>query len=712
MSASPTNAGLGFTGEVTEPDAERAPAAQAPLPASTGREALQALLAFSSLQDQIRQRRARESRTGERLSPEDTWQLEQFVLDEVLQLVAERALAITGADGIAVALAEGEAIICRGSAGEIAPDAGARLDPNSGFSGACFRTGQIIRCDDAENDPRVNVQAAHRLGARSMVAVPLAGQHSVIGLLEAFSYDAYGFNDSDVRSLNLLAELILAALRPEEEDRMAEIARRVAKGVVPEAEPREPVPAMEPEIAPPSAVSLREPGPAAAPAPASEYRETDGSRPGLWVVVAVLMVAVALGAGLWWTMRSKAAPRTAVQPPALPIAPAPAPAAPVAETNVSVKATAAKLSLLPQVTGIRHWSTSDSSTVVVDLQDTVQYEAHRLSDPDRIYFDLHDTALAPGLTGRDIEIGDGLLARVRVAQPTPGITRVVLETKRGASYSVSLEPDPYRLVVEVRAAGAADKPRARVDLFAPAPGRSVASSDDTVARAHVPKFRIVLDAGHGGWDLGTVGRRGLLEKDLVLDLVQRLGSRIESRLGAEVIYTRSDDSYVALERRAEVANEAQADFFVSIHANYSDDPSARGVETYYTNTFSSVNARSSDSPLQAVSFAKVDIREKVRESRKFAASVQRALFAGLSASSPGIRNRGVKEASYVVLTGTSMPAVLAEVSFVSSPTDENHLQSAKYRQQIADSLYQGIARFAADAHKVKLASTSGKPTGQ
>jgi len=141
--------------------------------------------------------------------------------------VAERALAITGADGIAIALAEGEAIVCRASAGSIAPDAGVRLDPNSGFSGACLRREEIVRCDDAETDARVNVQACRALGARSMVAVPLTGRHSVIGLLEAFSTECYGFNDSDVRSLNLLAELILSALKPEEEDRLAEISQQV-----------------------------------------------------------------------------------------------------------------------------------------------------------------------------------------------------------------------------------------------------------------------------------------------------------------------------------------------------------------------------------------------------------------------------------------------------------------------------------------------------
>src|SRR3989442_4701836 len=230
MSANPHKASFdGLTGEVTGLVPSAVPQAKPlAITSAPGHEALQALLAFSSLHEQIRSRRARQTRNGTRLGTDDVWELEQFVLDEVLQLVAERALTITGADGVAIALAQDNAIICRASAGTIAPDAGMRLDPNSGFSGASFRTARIVRCDDAETDPRVNVQACRRLGTRSMVAVPLAGQQNVIGLLEAFSSEPYGFNDSDVRSLNLLAELILAAMKPEEEDRMAEISQRVA----------------------------------------------------------------------------------------------------------------------------------------------------------------------------------------------------------------------------------------------------------------------------------------------------------------------------------------------------------------------------------------------------------------------------------------------------------------------------------------------------
>ena len=181
----------------------------------------------SALHEHVRRRRALAARHGgfEAIALAEFESGEQFVLDEVLQLVAERAITITGADGLAIALAENNDIVLRASAGAIKPDVGARIDRDSAFSGACFRTAQIVRADDTETDDRVNLQACRRLGARSMVAVPLCGRRRVIGLLEAFSADPFGFNDSDVRSLELLAEIILGALKPEDEDRFADAAQ-------------------------------------------------------------------------------------------------------------------------------------------------------------------------------------------------------------------------------------------------------------------------------------------------------------------------------------------------------------------------------------------------------------------------------------------------------------------------------------------------------
>ena len=798
MSASLNNAGLELLKDETAPVPTPAPSSPTD---SMGHEALQALLAFAALHEQVRTRRAQQVRDGGRSSAEDDWQVEHFLLDEVLQLVAERALAITGADGMAIAWAEGDAIVCRASAGSIAPDAGIRLDPNSGFSGECLVSGRIVRCDDTETDPRVNLQACRRLGVRSMLAVPISAKENVIGLLEAFSNEPYGFNDSDVSSLCLLAELILSAMKPEEEDRLREISRRVVPAVA--AEP-EPVPAPALEIAAVEAESAKESADSAPPASSvtgPELVSTENSKssavavveptpveaerlksppPGLAVVAAVVLIAVALGAGVWWKLGRNArlakANTSSVVPAASPIVPPatiaqPAAIAPaIVETATqtddesdSSPVTPEEAGVLPKITGIRHWSSAESSTVVIDMQDQVQYEAHRLPNPERIYFDLHDTTLPATFTNRVIPVNDALLERIRVAQPVAGVTRVVLETNGASDFSVSLEPNPYRLVVEVRKLGTKPSARAKIDLFAPAnpaPSDQTAANQfaanpktlDAIAPSSKPnplspaatganekqpaatltplntvqkptavspqKLRIVLDAGHGGWDLGTVGRKGLLEKDLTLDIVERLGQLIENRLGAEVIYTRRDDSYLALEKRAEIANLAQAVLFVSVHANYSDFPSARGVETYYTNTYSSVKARTEEADesaaagLKTIDWTSIDIREKVHESRRVAISVQRALYAMLSAKNPGLPNRGVKEAHYVVLTGTSMPAILAEVSFVSSPTDENNLQSSTYRQQIAEALYAGIAHYQASNHNVKMASTSAKPTGQ
>jgi N-acetylmuramoyl-L-alanine amidase/putative methionine-R-sulfoxide reductase with GAF domain len=758
MSATPNNAGAGWG----SPPAEVSPAGLDSAH-DDGRNALQALLAFACIREQAN-RHAREDKDKDKVteaSPQKSTRSseEEFALDEVLQLVAARAISITGADGVAIALAEENAIVCRASAGRIAPGSGVKLDPNSGFSGACLRSGQTVRCDDSDTDPRVNAQACRALGTRSMIAVPLSSKKRVVGLIEAFSAETTGFNDSDVRSLNLLGELILAAIRPEEEDRLAELATHIvvpepaalseshpieAPQVTPHAPakiivdekfiPPQVVPTLVPPLVVPTAkfptvavppvtalpVKIEEPvvaGPAldapSFPLPLLNPKplpiEAPGSHPkegpsvsSILLTAALALIVLGLGWALVWKGKhveqsisastrpipSVSATRTDSQASPEPAQPPPSPAL--------------KAGAMPQVTGIRHWSSENSSTVVVDLQDQVQYEEHTLDNPARIYFDLHDTKMAAGLVNQSIEVNDTFLKRIRMAQPTAGVTRIVLETKQDFAPEVSLATNPYRLTIEVH------KPAASVGVMAsPAtlskPSPAVPITPKKKTNDAKPKqlslnptdFQIVLDAGHGGWDLGTVGKRGLLEKDLVLDIVQRLGKLIETRLGVQVIYTRQDDSYLPLEKRAEIANVAKADLFLSVHANYSDLATARGVETYYTTTYSSIKARVDDDrpSLKTVDWTGVDIREKVTGSHRLAADVQQSLYGGLAARNPDLRNRGVKEAQYVVLTGTQMPAVLAEVSFVSSPADEDQLQNSAYRQQIAEALYKGVAKY-------------------
>jgi N-acetylmuramoyl-L-alanine amidase len=253
--------------------------------------------------------------------------------------------------------------------------------------------------------------------------------------------------------------------------------------------------------------------------------------------------------------------------------------------------------------------------------------------------------------------------------------------------------------------------------------RPTAGGDRSLIRALGLKIgKIVIDPGHGGHDTGTIGPNGLEEKDLVLDVGRRLGKLLEARLGAEVVYTRKDDTFIPLETRTAVANQARADLFVSIHANSSHDPDARGVETYYLNFTSSPEALEVAARENAVSeksiyelqdlVKKIALKEKIEESREFAGDVEQSLHSGLAAKSPGIRDRGVKKAPFIVLIGANMPSILAEISFVSNPTDEHRLATSEYRQRIAESLYRGIAKYVNGLSGVKVASKIDKAAGQ
>ena len=215
--------------------------------------------------------------------------------------------------------------------------------------------------------------------------------------------------------------------------------------------------------------------------------------------------------------------------------------------------------------------------------------------------------------------------------------------------------------------------------------------------------RIVIDAGHGGHDSGTLGVDGLQEKDVVLDVALRLGKLLHERLGAEIIYTRSDDTFIPLETRTAIANKAQADLFLSIHANSSPDPSARGVETYYLNFTSDPTALDVAARENAVSGSsvhqlsdlvkKITLKDKIDESREFAADVEGSLYSGLTKGNEGLKNRGVKKAPFVVLIGANMPSILTEISFVTNGKDAGQLREPEYRERVAESLYNGVAKY-------------------
>ena len=216
--------------------------------------------------------------------------------------------------------------------------------------------------------------------------------------------------------------------------------------------------------------------------------------------------------------------------------------------------------------------------------------------------------------------------------------------------------------------------------------------------------RIVIDPGHGGHDTGTIGPTGLMEKDLCLDVSLRLGKLIEQRLpGADVVYTREDDTFIPLDHRTEIANDAKADLFLSVHANSSQDHKARGIETYYLNFTGSSDAMEVASRENAFSensvhdlqdiVKKIARNEKIEESRDFAGIIQDSLAKRMEGINRGDRNRGVRKAPFVVLVGADMPSVLAEISFISNPSDEQWLKKPENRQRVAEGLYHGIEGY-------------------
>jgi N-acetylmuramoyl-L-alanine amidase len=480
---------------------------------------------------------------------------------------------------------------------------------------------------------------------------------------------------------------------------------------------------------------------------------------------------------------------------------------------------------MAQVTGIRHWSTPNYTRVAIDLGDDVTYEAARVPHPDRIYFDLHGTRLAQELVGKCFAVtDDGFLKKIRAAQFSDDMTRVVLDVNDVTEYSAFLLPNPYRLIIDIHG-GSKPEPGAPVvpvpmqRVATPAPsvpnttavrsggsfdvaavsaqpgrveattqptsqpisavvadrsqsdkaqgsgvrvqgsdglsggggstgvaagsaeavpvpstkklrhGKGVKDADAVPARAAVPTAdgetsmvralglkvgRIVIDAGHGGHDSGTLGVDGIEEKDVVLDVALRLGKLLHERLGSEIIYTRSDDTFIPLETRTAIANKAQADLFLSIHANSSADASARGVETYYLNFTSSPDALETAARENAVSdqsihqlsdlVKKIALKDKIAESREFAGDVEQSLYGGLQRGNAGLKDRGVKKAPFVVLIGANMPSILAEISFVTNAKDARQLQQPEYRERVAESLYKGVARYAGGLSGAKTPS--------
>jgi N-acetylmuramoyl-L-alanine amidase len=354
--------------------------------------------------------------------------------------------------------------------------------------------------------------------------------------------------------------------------------------------------------------------------------------------------------------------------------------------------------------------------------------------------------LDPSVDKDPLPVNDGILRQVRANQYAPDIVRVVLDLASIKSYVAFPLHDPERLVIDVNGEGARGSENVVVSTNTNTSQKNTAQAEqETMPKvdpktelntepqqpvASVPKVpeikdsdgeklslsrqmglkikTIAIDAGHGGHDPGAIGRSGLKEKTITLDVAKRLAALVKERLGCNVVMTRDRDVFIPLEERPAIAKTKGADLFVSIHVNANRKRKARGIETYIQGlrasdreamaTAARENATTSktlgelDSELGKIlkGLTKSDDDE---ESIKLAYAVQTSLVGKLKPVKGHVANHGVKRAFFYVLINTEMPSILAEVGFISNPEEEILLKKESYRQGLAEALYQGVKKY-------------------
>ncbi len=370
----------------------------------------------------------------------------------------------------------------------------------------------------------------------------------------------------------------------------------------------------------------------------------------------------------------------------------------------------------------------DTVRIVLDLGATKDYSVSELSNPFRIVVDLfgHEEAAArskepaaqtPIAPASAVSAAKTIQARPKA--PPKAITELTsVPAKENTAMHPSLAGAEVKSqpIVETPGAQKPKEPAAKEEpakadaALKPIPSNSpkaamrTSRGDSTLTRMLGLKIgRIVIDPGHGGHDLGTIGPGGLYEKDLVLSIARELQELLMQRMGAEVSLTRTSDIFLSLEERTAIANQHRADLFVSIHANSSRIRSTSGVETYYLN-FAKTGAEREIAARENASAAssiheledlvkKIAQADKASESRELAFMVQKNLYSGSKRVIPSTQNRGVRSAPFIVLIGANMPSILVEVAFISNPGVEKLLKKEANQGHLVKALFSGIEDY-------------------
>jgi N-acetylmuramoyl-L-alanine amidase len=369
---------------------------------------------------------------------------------------------------------------------------------------------------------------------------------------------------------------------------------------------------------------------------------------------------------------------------------------------------------LRDVTRIKYWSNPDYTRVVIYVDEQVPYGQRLLkrdpsiNKPPRLYIDIDSAVISPDLK-QPIPIFDGLLKMARAGQNSPDTVRVVLDIESIKDYKIFPLNDPFRIVIDIFGDSSSE-------------GRALAAMGERkpVVQPSEPDIRrIVIDPGHGGRDPGAIGPSGLMEKDVALKIAKRLKGNLKRR-GYEVFLTRERDIYLPLEERTAIANTKKADLFVSIHANASRKKGARGIETYILNFPSDDEAMELAARENAISTKRLTdlqiilydlmLSAKVNESSRLAHHVQQSLSNSLNHRKSSHPDRGVKQAPFYVLMGARMPAILAEVSFISNRSEERRLKSRKHLDKIASAIEEGLNGYIEETRNAQRPFPSQRKT--
>lgn len=355
-----------------------------------------------------------------------------------------------------------------------------------------------------------------------------------------------------------------------------------------------------------------------------------------------------------------------------------------------------------EIYDLRHFTHPTFTRIVVDIGTLREYAFNQLLSPDRVYVDIYQVKLNPILHNKTYLVQNDYISQIRIAQKAPGTVRVVVDLnfKKIKRFQVWPAYDPFRIVIDIYPMDVVSETPSEKP---PQPAKPTEEGYSMARQLGLGIHRIVIDPGHGGRDPGCIGKGGTQEKAVVLDICKKLKKLLDSHQGLEVVLTRETDIYIPVENRTVIANQKQADLFISVHANSNPSKKRSGVETFYLNfshdpsvieTAALENATSTKNISEMRNILeKIVKNSKFVESKKLAESIHKSLIHILGKTYEGIKDLGHKGGPFWVLIGVEVPSILVEVSYLSNAKEEARLKNSQYRQLIAQGIYNGITEY-------------------